>query len=382
MSTSTIQTPTSQDGQRPGGQTSPVFEDGAAFDNGVAGEFAARMVGVLNEASLALMISIGHRVGLFDVLAALPASTADQIADAASLQERYVREWLAALTTARVVHYDRSSGTYRLPMEYAASLTRTAGPDNLARVMQFVPLLAGVEEHIVRCFRTGGGVPYSAYSRFHQLMGEDTAALHDAALIDAIIPLVPGLTDRLRAGIDVADIGCGEGHAMNLLAAAFPASQFTGYDFSAEAVKSAQREAEQRGLANVTFLLRDVTELDQHQAYDVVTAFDAIHDQAQPAQVLAGIAAALRPGGVFLMVDIDASSELPDNLEHPLGTFLYCASTLHCMTVSLGLGGVGLGTMWGRQQALSMLRAAGFADVKIETVDPDAFNAYYVATKS
>ena len=99
-------------------------------------------------------------------------------------------------------------------------------------MMQFIPLLASVEEPIVTCFRTGGGVPYSAYRRFHQLMAEDSATVHDAALLDDIIPLAPGLTDRLRAGIDVADIGCGQGHAINLMATAFPNSRFTGYDFS------------------------------------------------------------------------------------------------------------------------------------------------------
>jgi 2-polyprenyl-3-methyl-5-hydroxy-6-metoxy-1,4-benzoquinol methylase len=351
------------------------------FDPADAEAFAGRMVGVLNDASLALMISIGHQVELFDAMATLPASTPAQIAAAAGLQERYVREWLAAMTTGRVITYDPASNTYRLPAEHAACLTRDSGPDNLAHVMQFIPLLASVEEVIVTCFRNGGGVPYRAYRRFHQLMAEDSATVHDAALIDEIVPLVPGLTNRLRSGIDVADIGCGQGHAINLLATAFPNSRFTGYDFSSLAIAAARSETEQLGLSNANFQVLDVTDLGLREAYDVITAFDAIHDQAQPARVLAGIAEALRPDGVFLMVDIQASSRLEENLDLPWATFLYTASTLHCMTVSLALDGVGLGTMWGEQLAQDMLREAGFREVSVQRLESDPFNNYYVATK-
>jgi SAM-dependent methyltransferase len=353
----------------------------ASFDNSLAEQFADRMVGILNDASLALMTSIGHQVGLFDVLAELPPCTSREIATAAGLQERYVREWLAAMTTGRVINYDPLAQTYRLPAEHSAFLTRAAGPDNLAHMTQLIPLLASVEEPIIESFRNGGGVPYSAYPRFHQFMAEDSATIHDGALIDSILPLVPGLIDRLNAGIEVADIGCGQGHAINLMATAFPQSRFTGYDFSGEAIEAGRREARQLGLTNATFEVQDVTDLGITDAYDLITAFDAIHDQAQPARVLARIAAALRTTGVFLMVDVKASSHLHENLDLPFGPFLYTVSTLHCMTVSLALGGIGLGTAWGEQVALAMLQEAGFSEVEIKSLEPDTFNNYYVATK-
>ena len=113
-------------------------------------------------------------------------------------------------------------------------LTRAAGPDNLARVAQFIPLLGEVEQKIIGCFRTGGGLPYSDYPRFHKLMAEESGEVFDAALVDVILPLADGLPERLRAGADVADIGCGSGHAINVMAQAFPASRFTGIDFSDE----------------------------------------------------------------------------------------------------------------------------------------------------
>src|SRR5579862_4312391 len=189
------------------------------------------MLGMMNEAALALMVSVGHRTGLFDVMAGMPAATSASIASAAGLDERYVREWLAAMTTGRITEHDGAAGTYRLPAAHAAWLTRAAGMDNLATGMQYIGLMALVEDQIVECFRHGGGVGYAAFPRFQAVMAEDSGAVHDATLVDVTLPLVPGLTDRLRAGIDVADVGCGSGHAVNLMAEAFPRSHFTGFDF-------------------------------------------------------------------------------------------------------------------------------------------------------
>ena len=157
-------------------------------------------------------------------------------------------------------------------------------------------------------------------------MAEDSAAVHDAALIDLILPLVAGLPERLRAGIDVADVGCGSGHAINLMAQAFPTA-------GSSATTSPRRASARRaggaalGLANAKFEVRDVAALDGASRFDLITAFDAIHDQAHPAQVLAAIADGAAAGRRFLMVDIQASSNLHENLEHPLGPFLYTVST-------------------------------------------------------
>lgn len=351
----------------------------ARVDTARVEAFAERMITVLDEACLALMASIGHRVGLFDALATLPPVTSERIAEAAGLHERYVREWLAAMTVARVVEHDPASATYWLPDEHAVCLTRDAGPENMAHVMQFVPLLARVEQDIVEAFRHGGGVGYDAYPAFHQLMAEDSRAVHDALLLDTIVPLVPGAPDRLAEGIAVADVGCGSGHAVNLLAAAFPASTFVGYDFSPEAIDAARREAAAAGLSNARFDVVDVAHLAAEDAFDLVTAFDAIHDQAHPDAVLENVARALRPGGTFLMVDTRASSHVHENLDLAAPVFLYTVSCLHCMTVSLSQGGVGLGAAWGEQLAMAMLTDAGFVDCRVEAVEGDWFNSYYVA---
>jgi ubiquinone/menaquinone biosynthesis C-methylase UbiE len=351
----------------------------AEIDRERADAFAARMVEVLNHGALALMISIGHRTGLFDALATVGPASSERLAAAAGLNERYVREWLGALVTGRVVEFDATHHTYALPSEHAAALTRAASPGNVATTMQWLPVLAGVEDRIVECFRNGGGVPYSAYPRFHAVMAEESDQTTLSALIDAILPVVPGLVERMRHGIDVLDLGCGSGRAINLMARTFPDSRFTGADMSPEGIAAAQAEATRLGLANARFEVVDAAKLDTPERYDLVTTFDAVHDQADPRAVLHNLRRALRAGGTYLMQEIGASSYLHENVAHPMGPFLYTISCLHCMTVSLSAGGAGLGAVWGEQQATAMLHEAGFEDVTVHRLPHDPLNYYFVA---
>lgn len=132
------------------------------------------------------------------------------------------------------------------------------------------------------------------------------------------------------------------------------------------------------------FMCKDVSAIDtidEQNQYGLITAFDAIHDQAKPREVLKGIARALRPDGVFLMQDIGASSEVRKNIDHPMGPMLYTISCMHCMTVSLALGGEGLGAMWGEEQAQRLLAETGFTQVTIHRLPHDRQNSYFVARK-
>jgi 2-polyprenyl-3-methyl-5-hydroxy-6-metoxy-1,4-benzoquinol methylase len=339
------------------------------------------MLGVVNGGALTLMTSVAHRTGLFDTMACLPPSTSEQIAEAAGLDERYVREWLGAMVTGGVVEYDPEDGAYALPEEHAAFLTRAATPDNVAVVAQVVPLLATVEDLIVGCFRSGGGVPYSAYPRFQEVMAEISAQTVVSKLVDTILPLVPGGVRDLEGGIAVLDVGCGRGGAVNAMAAAFPVSRFVGYDVSEEGIAAAREEAARRNLRNVRFEVKDAAAMDEASRYKLITAFDVIHDQARPAAVLAAIARALRRGGTFLMQDIRGSSHVHRNVGHPASPLLYTVSCMHCMTVSLAAGGVGLGAMWGEEKALEMLAAAGFHDVEVTRFPHDIMNNFYVVRK-
>lgn len=343
--------------------------------------FADRLVQILNDGALNLMIGIGHRTRLFDVMADMRPATAEAIARTANLNERYVREWLGSIVTGRIVKYDPVDQTYELPAEHAELLTRAATPINFASAMQWMAVLGGVEDQIVQCFERGGGVGYEAFHRFHEVMAEESSQTVVNALVDHILPLADGLAEQLERGIEVMDIGCGSGRAVCKLAAEFPNSRFTGYDLCQDAIATARDEAESRGLDNARFETRDVSKIGDRERFDLITAFDAIHDQARPNVVLREIANALRPGGTFLMQDILASSCLEKNCENPIAPFLYTISTMHCMTVSLAQGGAGLGTCWGRELAEKMLRDAGFTNIRVEKLPHDDMNYYYIARK-
>jgi ubiquinone/menaquinone biosynthesis C-methylase UbiE len=351
------------------------------LDKPPAEVFTDRLTQILNDAALALMISIGHRTRLFDVMSTRAAWTVVDLAEAAALSERYVREWLGAMVTGGIVTFDERTQRYALPAAHAASLTRAASPNNIAVTTQWVSVLGAAEGAIVKAVSHGRGVPYSEYPRFHEVMAEESQQTVVEALLPYILPLAPGLVDRLESGIAVLDVACGSGRAMLALAEAFPKSHFTGVDASVEAIAAADEAAARRHAVNTRFVHGDVAELNTPSAYDLVTAFDAIHDQAKPALVLDRIHAALMPGGVLLMQDILGHTHLADNIGSPLAAFMYTISCMHCMSVSLAAGGPGLGAMWGRERALEMLAAAGFHDVRVETLPHDPINYYYLASK-
>ncbi|MFP4599718.1 MAG: class I SAM-dependent methyltransferase [Persicimonas sp.] len=353
------------------------------FDGDRAEAFAGRMMQGLNDGAMCLMASLGHRTGLFDVMSRMPAAGSAAIAKRAELDERYVREWLKAMTTAGIVEHDPETMTFELPAEHAAFLTREAGADNVAMYGQWISMLGSVEDDVVECFERGGGVPYSRYDRFHEIMAEESSQTLLPILREQVLALVPGLVERLEEGIRVADLGCGQGQALNLMAGWFPNSEFIGYDLSEEAIESARKQAAGLELSNVAFLVRDLSTFDEdaeRSAYDFVTTFDAIHDQARPAALLRGIARSLTDDGVYLAQDINGSRHLHNNIDHPLATVLYTVSCMHCMTVSLAQGGEGLGTMWGHETAVEMLEEAGFGDVEVHEFEEDIQNCFFVCS--
>lgn len=328
------------------------------------------------------MVSIGHRTGLFDVLEDGVWTSSEDLAARAKLDERYVREWLGAMTTGAVIECDGETNLFRLPAEHAACLTRAATPNNFAVFAQYIGELGTVESEIVECFHRGGGVSYARYNRFHEIMAEDSGQSVLPALDELILPLMPEITERLEAGIRVLDLGCGRGRALMQLAARFPASQFTGYDLSDEALAWAVAEVEAQGLTNIGFEIRDLGSFDQDAApgsFDFITTFDAVHGQGNPRAMVRGIRRALAEDGVYLAQDINGSSHTHENMDHPIGTLLYTISCMHCMTVSLAQdGGEGLGAMWGRQKAVEIFTEAGFGSVDVNELSHDVQNCYYV----
>ena len=342
-------------------------------------EFARKLFGHYTSGMLALMVDVGHKTGLFEAAAKGPA-TSTELAERAQLNERYVREWLGAIVTGGIMEYDPASGTYVLPAEHAVCLTGTSSR-NLASNSQLLAMLAKRLPAVLECFKSGGGVPYSEFRPdFTDYMDASWRLLYDGLLLKGFLPVVEGLPERLAAGIRVADLGCGTGHAVNLMAKEYPASDFVGYDIAADAIERAREEARQMTLSNARFEVADVARLAAKDQFELITSFDAIHDQRDPAAVLRNAATALTRDGVYLAIEPRASSKLEENVQNPFAPWMYGVSVLHCMTVSLALGGAGLGTVWGEQTARRLLAEAGFGSV--EAVDaPGPQNTIFICRR-
>jgi len=343
-------------------------------------EFARKVFGFYTGGVLTLMIELGYRHGLFEAAAQGPA-TSSELAARAGLDERYVREWLGAMATGGVVDYDAATSRFTLPAEHAQCLTG-ASSRNLAPGSQTLRMLATRLPKVSECFRQGGGVPYSEFRPdFTEAMDASWRRIYDGLLIKAFLPLVKGVPERLQQGIRVADVGCGTGHAVNVMAREYPRSTFVGFDLGEDAIARARAEAHTMGLANARFERLDATTLPTDPKFDLITSFDAIHDQRDPAAALRRIAGALATDGLYLMMEPRASSALADNLGQPFAPYLYGISVLHCMTVSLAEGGAGLGTAWGEQLARRMLAEAGFT--RVEALEaPGPQNTIYVCGTS
>lgn len=350
-----------------------------SFDQRRAELFGQRMEDLFNQIGLALMLEIGHGTGLLERLAGLPPSTIAQIAQAAGLNERYVREWLFCLAAADVVDYQPETATFHLPTEHGVWLSSAGPQPNLAAEMEFLESFQRVAPLVMACFRKGGGVSYSQHSHFHQVMARSRGAFFETALLGHLLPLLPGAAQALDAGARLADFGCGNGRVLTLLAQRFPRSSFFGYDISPEYIAQARDAASRLGLGNVLFHLADFTQADVRKVFDYALAFDSIHDLARPAEGLQAIARALKPEGRLLMQEFAASSRLEENLDHPVGPWLYAQSVMYCMTVSLAQGGAGLGCMWGRERALEMLAETGFGEVQVKRTEGDPYSDYFVA---
>lgn len=350
-----------------------------AFDQAAAEAFAGRMAEALDHAAVMAMTAIGHRLGLFDTLAGLPPATSEQIAQKAGLAERYIREWLAVMTVGRIVDYDPAARTYRLPLEHAACLTRGAPLGNLAVYSQLTMLIGAVQDNVLKCFETGKGTSYSDYPCFHEIMAEDSGQTVTANLFEVVLPAIDGLEERLAAGIDVLDAGCARGGALLALAQRFPASRFVGYDLCDDAIAYAREAAREAGVDNLHYETRDLTGYREPGRWDLIFSFDAVHDQKDPQGLIEGLAASLKPGGIYVMQDIGGSAHLEQNMDFPMAAMLYAISCAHCTPISIGQGGQGLGTMWGWETAEAMLRAAGFQQIGQHRFEQDPTNVWFVS---
>jgi ubiquinone/menaquinone biosynthesis C-methylase UbiE len=354
--------------------------------------FSEKMIDILNYGAINLAMAIGYRTGLFDVMDEFDSpQTVGDISDKAALNPRYVQEWLGVMATAEIVELSQAEGgenQYYLPKSCGDLITRRAENSNLGVYTQEIPLLTtSAMEAVIDGFATGEGVSYDHYPKFQDFMSQLANAKHRQVLVNTFLPSIDNgrIISRLASGIQVCDLGCAEGVAVILMAKAFPQSRFVGIDISSEAIDEARRQAQLQKIKNLDFLVLDAAGLENKKEmkglFDYVTAFDAIHDQTRPLDVLRGVNHILRSEGRFSMVDIAANSNLADNLAHPMGSFLYTVSLMHCMPVGLVGGGTGLGMMWGREKAVEMLKDARFQRIQVLEIPDDPFNLHFFCGK-
>nr|XP_006816137.1 PREDICTED: sterol 24-C-methyltransferase-like [Saccoglossus kowalevskii] len=301
----------------------------------------------LNSGFLSVGIAFGSTTGLFQAMENMgEGKTSQEIADAAGLKERYVREWLGVMVTGKIVEMDDESETFNLP---------------------------GTPR---KC------MPYSSYTGLHELMKKNTRAKYSK--LPNFITSVKEVRPLLESGVNVVDIGCGDGFVVCRMAEAFPTSEFHGVDISEEAIISARNEAATLGLTNVTFHTHTAARLPAYwsELFDYVIACDTIHDQAYPDVVLSEIRRILKPNGYFSMMDIMAESKITDNMSNPIAPMLYMTSLMSCMPLSLYFeNGAGLGTMWGKDKALGMLKSAGFQCITVAPTEDELPDYHYFNKK-
>jgi SAM-dependent methyltransferase len=339
--------------------------------------FVGKVLGDTTGLTTTVLAWMGDELGLWKDLHAHGAATSAALAQRTGLAERPVREWASAMTAAGYLDFDPATKAFALPPEHAPVLAEEAGPMFFGGVHQEFVGLTRPLDRILESFRTGRGVPQSAFpDQAFAGMDRFTAGWFENLLLPVWIPAIEGLEARLRDGLAVADVGCGRGRALVKLAQAFPRSRFTGYDVYGPNIEKARALAKAAGVDDrVRFVERDAAD-GLGESFDLVTTFDVVHDAVDPAGLVRAIRQSLKDGGVYLCLDINCSPDLSDN-RGPLGALFYGCSVLYCMSVSLAHSGAALGTCGLHPHKLEEIgAAAGFRRVRKVPLE-NAFNNLY-----
>src|ERR1700723_1757390 len=311
------------------------------FSKQVSSDIGAAMLGALSY--------IGDRLGIFSALAGAGAVTSTQLAEKTGLSERYLREWLGAMTAAGYVNYGASAKTYAMPAEHAMVLARDDSPFFAGGFIEMIVPQMSIAPKVLESFKNGRGVSQSEYPpETWEAMERSSASMYRHSLIRKWLPTMPQVVAKLSEGGSSLDVGCGSGRAANAKAA---------------------------GLGDrIKFEVVDCTRLPVAQ-FDFISTFDVVHDSVDPDALLKLIRAALKPEGTFLMVEVNVSSNLEHNI-NPMGRMMYSMSTLYCMTTSLAHGGAGIGACMGEGKARELVAHAGFKQFRRVPID-DLFSALY-----
>jgi 2-polyprenyl-3-methyl-5-hydroxy-6-metoxy-1,4-benzoquinol methylase len=355
----------------------------AAVDPDALKMFSFQLFTKLEGAVTSGMIHLGDQLGIYTAMRELDRpSTTGEIADATGLDERWVREWAYNQAAARMIRVETVDGAERFSLspEAAAVLASPEHPAYGMGMFHRLPQTMGALEHMPESFRTGLGHDYDSHGPQGAVGIERSfEPWNRANLLPVVLPALDGVVERLEAGAHLADVGCGAGSAVLLMAEAFPRSSFVGYDISQYALGRADAKLEASGLGNARFVDPRHEPLPNDHSLDVVTTFDCVHDMTHPQEMIHAIRAALRPDGVWLLVDIKALDTFEQNAaKNPMASLMYGISVLSCMSSALSHEhGAGLGTLGlPESKAREMAAAAGFSRFRRLDVD-HSVNAFY-----
>ena len=353
------------------------------------GAYADNLVMTGLHALEAITISLGRALGLYDRLGDLGEATPAALAQAAGIHPRYAQEWLEQQAASGLIDViaDGLDGsgehrTYGLSVAGAACLT---DPESLASVgplFDLLPSVGTVWRSLQDAFRTGGGVPYADYA-IHDAQGDFNRPAFVNLLTTEWLPSVPGLSARLESGAPkVAEIGCGEGWAAIAIAKTWPNARVEGFDLDDASIAAARKHAAEAGVADrVRFELVDVTgdmsSRSEAGAYDLVLAFEMIHDLAQPVEALRNMRRLGKPDAVVVVMDENVAETFEPATENPVERLFYAASVLHCLPVGMADSpSVGTGTVMRPSTFRKYAADAGFARVDVLPIEHPMFRFY------
>ena len=343
----------------------------------------ARQVGVDFGATLAVALGyIGDRLGIFRALAEGGAGTTAELATRTGLNERYLREWASTMAAAGYVDYDPKSQKFMINPAQRTVLLDEHSPFNMAGAFQYAVTCIRQLAPLTEAFRSGGGIPFADFGpEIAEAIRRMFQAGYEAWVASRWIPALPELHQRLLTGGEAAEVGCGSGQCLIPVAKAFPNSRFHGFDVDAGSIAIARQRADKEALAGrVKFEQVAAESIGRDDHFDLVMAFNCIHDMANPRGALRAIRNAIKPTGAMMWSEAKASDRLEDNLGS-WGRSLYGASTMHCMTVSLAHEGEGLGSVIGEKLARELAIEAGFSSFEILPVE-NPFHQIFVLRRS